>query len=203
MYISSEKQTILYRVDRPIFARESNPASEVMVDPILFVRQREDMRGFEPIPQSMVSPGIHCFRYDATLISLAYLVPKLAQSCSRTEGFGPGDDDLVGHIDGTISDNKIVTREEWLRISWDFLAVIVLKEIGTRNDENNVNHRVEIGVGKARAQNQAPKLGKQVSEIVKEDIATDCPYPGAWHFVGGEMVIEKKSGPLGQNMGWW
>jgi len=65
-----------------------------------------------------------------------------------------------------------------LRVSLECLAVIVLEEIGARNNEDDINHRVEISVSDARVQNQAAQQDRQISEIVEEDIASEGPHPG-------------------------
>jgi hypothetical protein len=57
--------------------------------------------------------------------------------------------------DFTISDDEIVSGAERLRVSWESLVVVVLEEIGSRNDEDDIKHEVEVGVGDAGAQDQA------------------------------------------------
>lgn len=133
--------------------RERDPTTEVVVDPMPFVRKRENMCSFEAIPYLESSPNSHRLRYNATLVSLAYFVLEYLYPCSRAKGFGPGDNGLVGDIDGVIGDDEVPTGEERLRVLWECLAVLVLEEIGAGDDKNDIDHRVEVGVGDARVQN--------------------------------------------------
>lgn len=61
----------------------------------------------------------------------------------------------VIYLDDTISDNKIISREERLRISRKCLTVVVLEGEGTfgLDLDDNSDHKVEIGIGDARSQN--------------------------------------------------
>lgn len=64
------------------------------------------MCNFEAFPYPVSGPKIYRLRYNATLVSLAYLVLEYPYSCSRAKGFGPGDNDLIGDLDGAAVTTK-------------------------------------------------------------------------------------------------
>jgi hypothetical protein len=113
------------------------------------------MCSLKTVPSTVYSHTILSLRYDAASISVAYLVPEFLDSCSRAKGSGPGDDHLFVQVDGTIGDDEIMTREERLRVLGERLAVDLPKGIGARDNKDDIDHEVEIGVGDTGVQDQA------------------------------------------------
>lgn len=79
-----------------------------------------------------------------------------------------------------MGDDEIVAGEERLRVLWERLAILFPEGTRARYDKDDIDHGVEIGVSDAGVKDQAPQQGRWISEIV-EDIASECPCPGAWH----------------------
>jgi hypothetical protein len=102
MDIAPQQYPILYRVNRPPRGRRNrNPTPIVAVVPVLFVRQRKDMRGIESRPEIAIRPQRWLARNDTPLIPLTHRIPKRLVVSPVTRRGGAEQPGLVGDTKGT------------------------------------------------------------------------------------------------------